>query len=53
MWRDSVCGNGVCEGPYEFPAFMQFGCEVGCGRDPAVLDVVLVLQVNATTTVTV
>jgi hypothetical protein len=21
MWRDFVCGDGVCEPPYEFPAF--------------------------------
>ena len=30
-WKDPVCGDGVCEAPYEFPAYAGFGCKPDCG----------------------
>lgn len=31
-WVDPVCGDGVCEAPFEFAAFGRFGCRADCGR---------------------
>ncbi len=30
--QPTVCGNGVCEGPDEYPGFGRFGCQEDCGR---------------------
>lgn len=30
-WRDPVCGNGICEAPYEYPSYARFGCTADCG----------------------
>lgn len=28
----AVCGDGVCEDPFEFAAYSRFGCRADCGR---------------------
>ena len=30
-WTEAACGDGVCESPFEFPAFHRFGCQADCG----------------------
>ena len=32
IFDDPACGNGVCEGPDEYPGFGRFGCIPDCGR---------------------
>ena len=32
VWRDPVCGDGVCESPFEFAQYGRFGCRADCGR---------------------
>ena len=34
VFADSVCGNGVCEPPLEYPAVGRFGCAADCGLHP-------------------
>ncbi|KAK3244510.1 hypothetical protein CYMTET_45878 [Cymbomonas tetramitiformis] len=34
IWKDPICGDGVCQEPFEFPAFHRFGCKVDCGVAP-------------------
>ena len=31
VWRDTDCGDGVCEAPMEFPGYDRFGCKADCG----------------------
>eukprot|EP00899_Mesostigma_viride_P021250 jgi/Mesvir1/29126/Mv18428-RA.3 len=31
VWKDPICGNGVCDTPVEEPAYMNFGCQLDCG----------------------
>mmetsp|Transcript_10216 Transcript_10216/g.33452 ORF Transcript_10216/g.33452 Transcript_10216/m.33452 type:complete len:1592 (+) Transcript_10216:74-4849(+) len=30
VWLDPVCGDGVCEEPFEFPSYGRFGCRADC-----------------------
>lgn len=30
-WKDPTCGDGLCEEPFEFPRYSQFGCRADCG----------------------
>ncbi len=32
IWVDPVCGDGVCETPFEFAAYGRFGCRADCGQ---------------------
>ena len=32
MFPPTVCGNGICEPPEEYPGFGRFGCVSDCGR---------------------
>jgi len=32
VWVDPVCGDGVCETPWEFASYSTFGCRADCGR---------------------
>ena len=32
MFPTTVCGNGICESPEEYPGFGRFGCVSDCGR---------------------
>lgn len=32
VWRDPMCGDGVCESPWEFAQYGRFGCRADCGR---------------------
>jgi hypothetical protein len=34
VFEDSVCGNGVCEPPLEYPGMGRFGCAADCGLYP-------------------
>lgn len=31
VWRNPVCGDGVCTAPFEYPQFGPFGCLADCG----------------------
>jgi len=52
LWNsfiDPVCGNGLCEGPVEFPAFGDaqipaHGCLADCGRFPNTTQYVVQIQ---------
>eukprot|EP00959_Pyramimonas_sp_CCMP1952_P183944 3846069-Pyramimonas_sp.AAC.2 len=34
IWTDPTCGNGICEPPYEFPAYETYVCiEQLCAGD--------------------
>ncbi|KAK3265641.1 hypothetical protein CYMTET_25692 [Cymbomonas tetramitiformis] len=39
IYTDPVCGNDVCEEPYERRAFGRFGCQTDCGQEPTLYDV--------------
>jgi hypothetical protein len=30
-WRDPICGDGMCDSPFEFPSYGRFGCTADCG----------------------
>lgn len=32
VWVDPVCGDGVCEAPWEFASYSSFGCRADCGE---------------------
>lgn len=32
IWVDPVCGDGVCEAPWEFASYSSFGCQADCGK---------------------
>lgn len=32
VWVDPVCGDGVCESPWEFASYSSFGCQADCGK---------------------
>jgi hypothetical protein len=31
IWQSTVCGDGDCNEPYEFPSYGRFGCRPDCG----------------------
>ena len=31
VWQDPVCGDGICEAPFEFASYSSFGCRADCG----------------------
>lgn len=42
IFAPRTCGDGLCERPFEFPAFGRFGCAADCGlADTASVAVVL------------
>lgn len=32
VWEDPICGDGVCETPFEYAQYGRFGCRADCGR---------------------
>jgi hypothetical protein len=36
-----MCGDGVCEHPWEFPAWGRFGCRADCGVNTNTTPVVI------------
>ena len=36
LWRDPVCGDGICATPFEFASYGRFGCRADCGKLPEV-----------------
>lgn len=32
VWQDPVCGDGLCEQPFEFASYSRFGCRADCGK---------------------
>jgi hypothetical protein len=32
VWQDPVCGDGLCESPFEFASYGRFGCRADCGK---------------------
>lgn len=32
IWVDPVCGDGVCETPFEYASYGRFGCRADCGK---------------------
>ena len=43
-WKDPVCGDGVCEEPYEFPAYGRFGCRADCGDAKDAVDTLVTVS---------
>ncbi|KAK3261877.1 hypothetical protein CYMTET_29241 [Cymbomonas tetramitiformis] len=46
IWKDPVCGDGVCNEPYEFASFGRFGCTADCGRARDIVPVLVFIQVD-------
>ncbi|KAK3289136.1 hypothetical protein CYMTET_3407 [Cymbomonas tetramitiformis] len=46
IWTDPICGDGICEAPFEFPSYGRFGCKVDCGAELNVETVVLDFEVD-------
>ncbi|CAI5484983.1 unnamed protein product [Closterium sp. Yama58-4] len=44
LWADPRCGTGLCERPFQYPAFGRFGCEADCGIFPNLTSVVIRLS---------
>ena len=32
VWVDPICGDGICEAPFEFASYSHFGCRADCGK---------------------
>ena len=32
VWVDPLCGDGICEAPWEFASYSNFGCRADCGQ---------------------
>ncbi|GFR50551.1 hypothetical protein Agub_g12825 [Astrephomene gubernaculifera] len=32
VWVDPVCGDGLCEAPFEYASYSRFGCRADCGK---------------------
>ncbi|KAK9819873.1 hypothetical protein WJX72_003501 [[Myrmecia] bisecta] len=32
VWVDPICGDGICETPFEFASYGRFGCRADCGK---------------------
>ena len=45
VWIDEVCGDGVCNEPFEFPSYGRFGCRSDCGPNTNLTTVLI--QVRA------
>eukprot|EP00854_Cymbomonas_tetramitiformis_P017151 gene17151-20397_t len=45
VWTSPVCGNQLCEVPYEVASFGRFGCKVDCGEEYNLYQIVVRLQV--------
>ncbi|KAK3278708.1 hypothetical protein CYMTET_13368 [Cymbomonas tetramitiformis] len=41
VWTKPVCGNWLCEEPYERAAFGRFGCKMDCGTEHTLYPVIL------------
>lgn len=39
IWKDPICGDGICAEPYEFASYGRFGCRADCGKLPEVQNV--------------
>ncbi|KAK3267231.1 hypothetical protein CYMTET_24202 [Cymbomonas tetramitiformis] len=46
VWQDPVCGDGICQSPFEFPRYGRFGCKADCGEEPSLISVTLFIEVN-------
>ncbi|CAL6305586.1 unnamed protein product [Bathycoccus prasinos] len=44
IWTDIPCGDGICQAPYEFPAFGRFGCKADCGVAINLISLVIHIQ---------
>lgn len=43
IWTFQTCGDGVCDVPFEYPAFSRLGCQIDCGLAPELFDTLVVL----------
>lgn len=43
-WKVQSCGDGVCDLPFEFPAYGDLGCQADCGSELDLHPIVVVLQ---------
>ena len=41
-----MCGDGICESPFEFASYGRFGCRADCGRLSDVVENLTTLQIN-------
>ncbi|KAK3276540.1 TRP-like ion channel Pkd2 [Cymbomonas tetramitiformis] len=46
VWKDPLCGNGICEAPHEFSSFGRFGCEADCGVATDVTSILIYVEVD-------
>ncbi|KAK3250159.1 hypothetical protein CYMTET_40455 [Cymbomonas tetramitiformis] len=46
VWTSPVCGNQLCEVPYEVASFGRFGCKVDCGEEYNLYQIVVRLQAD-------
>eukprot|EP00798_Chlamydomonas_sp_ICE-L_P027240 gene27240-2494_t len=37
VWKDPICGDGLCKAPWEFASYSSFGCRADCGLMPALM----------------
>eukprot|EP00959_Pyramimonas_sp_CCMP1952_P475069 9503998-Pyramimonas_sp.AAC.2 len=57
IWTDPMCGNGLCEPPFEYPAYetssvllgdpYSLGCQVDCGRETDVKEIIVLITVRS------
>ncbi|KAK3280461.1 hypothetical protein CYMTET_11699 [Cymbomonas tetramitiformis] len=46
IWTDSVCGDGSCDFPMEYPNFGRFGCKADCGSEQYVTSVAIYVEAD-------
>ncbi|KAK3261770.1 hypothetical protein CYMTET_29339, partial [Cymbomonas tetramitiformis] len=44
VWTPTVCGDGLCTFPFEFPSYGRLGCEVDCGYEINLVSRTVVIQ---------
>ncbi|MEW5304614.1 MAG: hypothetical protein WDW36_007214 [Sanguina aurantia] len=48
IWTDPVCGNGICEWPWEFAAWGSYGCKADCGVNANTTQIVVGVRADFT-----
>ena len=46
VWVNTVCGDGACDAPFEFPAYGRFGCRADCGVERSLSTIMLNVRAN-------
>jgi hypothetical protein len=46
VWQSTVCGDGTCNNPFEFPSYGRFGCRPDCGAASDLTNVLVQIKAD-------